>query len=385
MHDRTRIDFLSSNNRRARCPAPRRLSRASPPPGSVTTRARSATKPTTTATARSTKVSPSAATRPRAPPPRSVTAATTTATRSSTTPRAAASVQHVPRSVRTHARDLRRLRQRLRRHRRRRHRADPLWFSARPNCLGQKTCPPQPVAFAGGCVPGGATYGPCMNNPQAEVCDLLDNDCNGIINNGVPPTPCDIPNAPPGIIYQDTFPASQCKRGQLPCNGTCAGWVGPSPEVCDGIDNDCDGAVDDNLPGSASHAAPTPVVAREGRPRALAARSCAPAERRRSPRSVTASTTIATGPRTTARSTTRPAVPAAGTGPADLREPICIYSNFRWCPPPGATCNDRGTLAAPCAPGALACDGVNGWTCQRPDAARARGLRRRSTTTATGS
>jgi len=111
------------------------------------------------------------------------------------------------------------------------------------NCAGIQTCVPQPVPFPGACLSGGS-YTACNNNPQPETCDGIDNNCDGMIDNGIPPVPCIPPGTPPGLVYGGT---SQCQQGTMTCGGMCIGFVGPSAETCDGIDNDCDGIVDENV------------------------------------------------------------------------------------------------------------------------------------------
>ena len=77
--------------------------------------------------------------------------------------------------------------------------------------------------------------------PAAEICDGVDDDCNGAIDDDLADegTPCDITVAGVGT----------CTGAQV-CQGA-AGWacVGPTPEpeVCDFQDNDCDGTTDEDF------------------------------------------------------------------------------------------------------------------------------------------
>ena len=78
--------------------------------------------------------------------------------------------------------------------------------------------------------------------PQKEDCtDGLDNDCNGKINNGC--------ICKPGEVKDCGSAQGECKKGKMTCLpkaewGPCTGQIGPSTETCDGKDNDCDGKVD---------------------------------------------------------------------------------------------------------------------------------------------
>jgi hypothetical protein len=98
----------------------------------------------------------------------------------------------------------------------------------------------------------GATTG------EDELCNGVDDDCNGIVDDGVLPEVGD-QCIPPGLDPEQI--GEQCKPGELACIAgelVCRGAVTPANEICNGIDDDCDGVIDQPNP------CPGELVCKEG-------------------------------------------------------------------------------------------------------------------------
>src|SRR5205814_9541634 len=103
------------------------------------------------------------------------------------------------------------------------------------------TCGPVPAEACNGVdddcngfIDEGGVCGGCV--PQPEVCNGLDDNCNGTVDEGLT-RPC---GSSVGV----------CTPGTQTCTGapggvwsTCTGMT-PTTEVCNGLDDDCDGVVD---------------------------------------------------------------------------------------------------------------------------------------------
>ena len=123
-------------------------------------------------------------------------------------------------------------------------------------------CPPSTACREGDCRPvsncidlDGDGYGqgcalgpdcrddnPAINPGATEVCDGVDNNCNSLIDEGFP-----------GVGQACTAGQGACRamgtnicgpNGQVVCDATPGQ---PTMEVCDGVDNDCNGIVDDGM------------------------------------------------------------------------------------------------------------------------------------------
>ncbi len=83
---------------------------------------------------------------------------------------------------------------------------------------------------------------PTIHPGAVELCNGLDDDCDNIIDDGDPNGGAACNTGQPGVCSAGT---QHCQNGALHCVQN----IQPSPELCNGLDDDCDGMVDEGDPG----------------------------------------------------------------------------------------------------------------------------------------
>jgi hypothetical protein len=133
-----------------------------------------------------------------------------------------------------------------------------------PYCIANTTTPVGRCnAGTESCLAAMWTTATGVIGPSTELCNAMDDDCDGYTDN-VPGTTTAISqlsgwgftdcNGYPGCVV--AMPVGQCQQGTQTCLSTgvwsaggqgAMGYVGPSHEVCNGYDDDCDGWTDNSV------------------------------------------------------------------------------------------------------------------------------------------
>jgi subtilisin-like proprotein convertase family protein len=93
---------------------------------------------------------------------------------------------------------------------------------------------------------------------QSETCDGLDNDCDGLTDGSDPSLEIEQCEKQAGVCMGATKRPGLCKNGLwLDCDNAAYGAnsfdYSPGPDGCDGRDNDCDGVSDENYAPTTTH------------------------------------------------------------------------------------------------------------------------------------